>query len=173
MRFGSGREITTPSSVSASSFTSCVFAPERTTAKGSPFSSVRIERFVPIFSTVCRVLPHRLPRQRRFYHAAVHTLPFPADSFHFIIFFQSFCPNLFKESRCRPLLEILMYTAARPIFFGNRFPLTTGSQNIEYPFQHLPFRQRLPPPSGLSLILFFGIPAPIWDFIFDCLPEGF
>ena len=56
-------------------------APERTTARGIPFSSVRIERFVPIFSTVCRVLPHRLPRQRRFYHAPIHTLPFPADSF--------------------------------------------------------------------------------------------
>ena len=54
-------------------------------SQGSPFSSVRTERFVPIFSTVCGILPYRLPSQRCFYHAAIHTLPLPSGSFQFIV----------------------------------------------------------------------------------------
>ena len=36
-----------------------------------------------------------------------------------------------------PFLKIPVNTAAAPIFPRYCFPLTPGSQNIEYPFQHL------------------------------------
>ena len=151
--------------------TSCVLAPERTTASGSPFSSTRTLRFVPIFSSVFWIFPNRLQSQRCFYHTAVQTLPLPADSFQFIVLFQTFCPYFFKKARCKPLLERPMYGAPAAIFPGQGFPLTARSQHIEYPLQGFPCRHWLASLSRCMNIVLFRISFRFRNIFLDPFPK--
>ena len=166
-----GREITIPSSVASKSLMSCVFAPERTTDSGSPFSSVKTLRFVPIFSTVGWVTSHRLPCQGCFDHTAINALPFPANSLQLVIFFQAQYPYLFKEACLLPFLKISVNTAATPIFPWDRFPLAPRPQNIEDAFQNLPGGQSGPSLSGGFLIMFARISLLFRNILFYFFPQ--
>ena len=87
--------------------------------------------FVPIFSPIGRIMTNCLSGQRSLYHTAIDTLPFPTDSFQFIVFFQSDCPYSFEKSCICPCLEITMDTTAGAKFFWKGLPLATSSQDIE------------------------------------------
>ena len=150
---------------------SCVFAPERTTDSGSPFSSVKMLRFAPIFSTVGWIMPNRLLSQRRFYHTTINALPFPANSFQFIVFLQTQYPYLFKEACRLSFLKIPVDTAAGTIFSRHCFPLASSSQNIEDTFQHLPDGQAWPPLPRRLLVMFVRIPLFFRNILFDFFPE--
>ena len=147
---------------------SWVFAPEITIDRGSPFSSVRTLRFVPIFSSVRWILPNGLQCQRCFYHTAVQTLPLPADPFQFIVLFQPFAPDFFKESRCLPFLEPSVYRAGTSVFPGQCLPLTPGSQHIEYPLQRFPCRHWFPSLTRCVLVFLCRIPFPFRYLLFRC-----
>ncbi len=81
----------------------------------------------PFFPRSVGFFPTASRGQRRFHHAAVQTLPFPADSFQLFIFFQTFGPYSFKKSCRCPFLKILVDAAGCSVFFGHCFPLATRS----------------------------------------------
>lgn len=123
------------------------------------------------FSSVCWIFPNRLQSQRCFYHTAVQTLPLPADSFQFIVLFQTFCPYFFKKARCKPLLERPMYGAPAAIFPGQGFPLTARSQHIEYPLQGFPCRHWLASLSRCMNIVLFRISFRFRNIFLDPFPK--
>ncbi len=150
-----------------------MLAPERTTASGRPFSSVRTLRFVPIFSSVCWILSNRLQGQRRFYHATVQALPLPADPFQFIVLFETLGPDLLKKPRCQPLLKRPVYGASAAIFPGQGFPLTACPQHIEYPLQCFPRWHRLASLPWCMNIFLFRVSFRFRNISLNCFPKFF
>ena len=126
------------SRVSASNLLSCRFAPSRTIDSGRPCSSDNTLRFVPFFSPISWIWPCCAPSQWCFHHAPVYALPFPADSFQVIVFFQCRRPDSLEKASFFPLLKIPVKAAARAIFYRNRLPLTASPKHIENPRQHFP-----------------------------------
>ena len=142
---------------------SCVFAPEITIASGSPFSSTKTLRFVPIFSSARWILSNGLQCKRHFDHTAVHALPLPADSFQLIVLFQTCAPNFLKETGRQPFLKPSVHRAAASVFTGQGLPLAAGPKYIKYPLQRFSRWHWFPPLTGGILVflcwipLFFGI----------------
>ena len=151
------------SSVSSKSLMSCVFAPERTTDSGSPFSSVKTLRFVPIFPQSVGLCPTDSRARGAFIiqpSMLCHSQPIPSNSSYF-----------FKGNRCLPFLKIPVNTAAAPIFLRNSFLLTPGSQNIEDSFQHLSGRQAWPSLSWGFLVMLVRISLLFRNILFDFFSE--
>ena len=139
-----------------------------TIASGSPFSSVRTLRFVPIFSSIRWILSNGFQDKRCFYHTAVQTLPLPADPFQFIVPFQTLAPDFFKETSFQPFLKPSVYCTAASILPGQRLPLTAGSQYIKYPLQRLPCRHWFPSLTRCVLVFLCRIPFPFRYLLFRC-----
>ncbi len=157
--------------MSSNNLESWVLAPDRTTNRGIPFSSVNIERFVPIFSPIRRVFPHGFQCQRCFYHTAIYALPFPANALKFIIIHQGYYPHQFKESRALPLLKCLMDSTSAPILLWHCLPLTACSQNVKYPFQYSVRIGSRQSRSGGAIVFFVWISFRFWYVPFYLFPQ--
>ncbi len=150
---------------------SCVFAPEITTASGSPFSSVRTLRFVPIFSSVCWILPSGLQGQRCFYHTSAQALPFSSYSFQLVILLQPFAPNLFKKACRLPFLKLSVYCTAASILKRQCLPLATSPQHIKYPLKCFPCWHWLSTLTGGIFVFLPWIPPFFRYFSLDYFPK--
>ena len=107
--------------------------------------------FCSIFSPIsgigsCRFLYHGG------YHANVNALPFPCYSFQVIVLCKTFFPELLKKSFCRSSLKIAMNAAGTAVFPGERLPLNSPPQDINYGFKNL---------SGIHWFSASSFPAPI------------
>lgn len=160
-------------SVASSSLMSCRFAPSSAIPMGNPCDSTARLRFVPFFSPVGGIVPYRFSRQGRFYHAAVHALPFPPYPFQKVIGDKPFLPHPPENPRRRPFAEIAMDAAGRPVCFWQRFPLDARPQHIKYTFQYLPRRYRFPSGSRLSCIGLVLVPFPLRHEVLHSLPQFF
>jgi hypothetical protein len=118
----SANEQWTEASVCPSNFTSCRLAPSTTIDNGTPRPSTSRLRFDPFFSSIRRVAPHGLLRQRRFAHRPVYTLPLPDDAGQIIVLGQRGAPQRQKDAGRLPLQEVFVDSAWLPnSSFGSAF----------------------------------------------------
>lgn len=169
---GSGRSITTSSSVGSRSFTSCTFAPAATFDNGIPFASTSRLRWVPFFPPIRGVRANRLQRQRRFHHGAVDALPGPGDSLHVVVFSQALAPQADKEPRALPVAKVLVDgTGAAELLLGQSLPLAPGPQHLYNAGEYLPGGQGLPPAPWLPTVLAPSFPLALRNQRFHPRPQ--
>src|SRR5882672_21074 len=110
--------MTMASNVAPKSFTSCRLAPATISESGAPRPSTSKLRLVPFFSPVCRVISNCLLSHRGFALRPIQTLPLPDNPLHLVILRQPRSPQLHKEPRSLPPLEMRMDRAGAAKDFG-------------------------------------------------------
>lgn len=165
-----GREMIMLSSISFKSLMSCVLTPEKTTDSGSPFSSVKALRFVPIFPrSVGYVPPTPVSKALLSYNHQLSAIPSR------FLLIRRISPNsisiFFKEICCLPFLKIPVNVAAAHIFSRYCFLMAPGSQNIEDSLQHLPGGQAWPSLPRWFLVMLVRISLFFRNILFDSFPE--
>ncbi|AFU57847.1 hypothetical protein Ngar_c09050 [Candidatus Nitrososphaera gargensis Ga9.2] len=128
---GRCRLTTMLSSVSAAAFMSCVLAPSTTTPMGTPLPSTRRLLLVPDLALSVGFGPVLFSPEGRFCHHAIHRLPFPVDSFLYVVFQQALDPHAPEHTSLPPLLEPVKYGGRCAQAARERVPLAASTQDVE------------------------------------------